>query len=368
MIYFIIFLVSLILLYFGNFYLKRNNKIGFHIFSFFALLPPLLLASFRDVEIGTDTKFYVERLFYEASRSNFKDFFYEYSIYYEPLYLVMTYAISICTNNIVWLFLFIQFIIIGLVYLSALKIQHYVSIVFPIFIYFFAFYNIGFNYVRQMLAMSLCLYSFSLLQERKTIKSLIIFFPAIGFHYSSIVYILVYAIFYFKYNHPNFLRLYKISIIIFSISAIFFTSQVIYTLISLNIFSYKLNFYSNSLLESGTSIPLSLITHNIILLTLAMYSLKEKRKIINIDCFILIFWISTIFTFWGNHSTYLSRASMYFLFLSIIICPIILYNNGYRRLYIFIFIILFHALYWYLTSIYANLGETNPYTSNILGI
>jgi hypothetical protein len=370
MAYIITFSLSVLFFFIAEKFLSRKGMVLGFIFSLIAILVPSIVAACRDLEIGRDTSNYVLAAFKTAQLSESLEIFLSHSSL-EPLYNCLTYTISLFTTNIAWLLFSIQFIIVLLVYLSVYKLRQYAPIWFFMFIYLFVFYNPSLNITRQTLAMAFCLYSFSFLIEHKLLKSFIVFLPAIGFHSTAFIYLSVYLIFYFvkKVKNTREIRLYQIFGIIISISIISYLSNIIDILISTGILSDKFYTYASDD-RWGSSFPIKSFVYSVFIFFI-LNRVSSKKQIKDYLLFRMLFLISIIFCFAGLVSTIAERGGWYFLFLSILIIPIVLYDHKKIRkpyIRIFPFILLFFLFYWYMAIVVMNLSDTYPYTSSILGI
>jgi hypothetical protein len=344
-------------------------------FSLVALLFPCVLAGCRDISIGSDTGGYVEICFSTAlSCSTFQQFQAMLFAEFEPLYNLLTYTVASLTPDIAWLLFTIQFIIILLIWLSANKLRNHAPVWFFMFLYFLIFYGISLNMTRQMLAMAFCLYSFAFLTERKFLKSILAFLPALGFHSTAFIYLILYLAFYFfVYKAPSVrkVRLYEIIAILGGIILVAYLGNIIKGFISLGMLTDKFSAYATNDVW-GASIPVSKLTLGLVCSAIFLCVPKrEKHRIGNYYYYEFILWMIVIFCFSGLISTFAVRGGDYFSFLLIIILPMTLYDgrkirNPYKKT--FPFIIMFFLFYWYMTIVIANLSETYPYTSKILGI
>lgn len=199
MIYVIVFLVTILLLILSLKFRYKNKKV-FIATSLLALLIPCVLAGMRDYTIGTDVNLYVAPLF-------------KVSLYYKNIpgflngtgsevsdigYLLLTYMSGKLSDNIFILFFLSEVLVLFPIYKALLNVSKDRNvIVFGIFIFFMTLYNLSFNMVRQSIAISFALLSFTYFINDKKIKSMISLVIAFLFHKSSIV--LIPALFMYKF-------------------------------------------------------------------------------------------------------------------------------------------------------------------------
>ena len=206
-IYIISFFISCILLQIAS-KMKKNN-ILYYIINGIAILIPCILAGLRNTTIGTDVEVYVRQLFDSAKIS---DNYFEYQhcswwwIYrvkavsdFEEAFTLVIFVVQKLTNNIQIVLFIIQLLIIfpiycGLKKVDCIKNKKYLSM----FVYYFSFFNIGLNTMRQYIAISIIFYgTSSLMYDKKylgTIKFFISLAIAYYFHNSSVFCILIYLI------------------------------------------------------------------------------------------------------------------------------------------------------------------------------
>ena len=195
-IYIIVFLITICFCKMAEKNFRENRKRHGIICSAFVILIPSILAGLRDTTVGTDVKIYVEYLFQIAQNSqSLKD----YLLYYgvdgiEFGYNILTFFTAKIFGDLHWLLFFIQLIIITNVFLFLYNKRVNISITIGLFIYLFTFYNVTLNISRQLIAVSFIMYSLILLERKKYIKTLVVFFIALSFHSSSIIAIIMYII------------------------------------------------------------------------------------------------------------------------------------------------------------------------------
>lgn len=365
MAYIFVFIFSLIFFYLASKTLSNNKRLLGYTFLCIAILIPSLLAGFRDMHIGTDTKGYVQPYFEIAlSCSTYKLF--QLLLSAEPLYGYLTYIVSECTRNVGWLLFFIQFFILGFICLSVLNLKKYDLLPFSAFIYFFAFYNRSLNMTRQMMAMAICLYAFSFLLKRRYYWSLLFAFISLGFHSTSFLFFIIYPLFFIVKECPS--KKMRILLFLATSSVLFLQDSLIQIFINRGMLSDKFLNYTSSGIW-GSNLPLSDLFYALFFFVTIW---KAKRYIIKyIDdyyYFQTLSSITIILCFAALNSTFAVRVMYYISFLSILIIPLCVNRYFFKQkhsLYLRT-IIACLLFYWFMSIPYANLGETYPYSSKIL--
>ncbi|MHA6261267.1 EpsG family protein [Sporosarcina sp. CAU 1771] len=169
------------------------------------------LAMFRSVDIGNDTKTYVN-LFYKISSGT------ELSVYssrFEIGYLFLNKILGFISSNhqilLIVTSLYI-FIILGRFIYKYSKIPW-----LSIFLFFaLRYYDISLSGVRQMLAIATILLAYDFIVKKKPVKFILIMIVATSFHTAAYLFLLAYPISKLKLNKKLVLRTSVISIILFA--------------------------------------------------------------------------------------------------------------------------------------------------------
>jgi hypothetical protein len=349
---------------------SANWRATYVVLALIALLVPSIVAGCRDLTVGVDTSFYMEPGFRVARSSITYESFCD-KIYFEPLYSLLTYGIASCTDNVVWLLFFQQFIIISLVYSSACKLKRYAPVCLCMTIYFLSFFWFGLNGVRQTMAMAVCLLSFAFLLNRQFLKSIFLFLPALGFHSTAFIYLIVYPIYYLANKQAvNTLRLLEIAGIVATVLLMYNIEDVIIFCISIDLLPEKIMFFA----PSRRYIEGDFRHSNFIYFGLTFLILQyARRKNYDLKLSLLFGTLILICALLSPASVFVSafadRCMLYFFFLFIVFLPMILYGNNNKCLSptLLSLLVIFLLAYWYKTIALSS-GDTFPYTSEILGV
>lgn len=193
---------------------EKHNK-GLRLLSIaIGLLIPMFLAGLRKVGIGTDTEVYTNVLFNAAMNSeSFIDYL-NHSVYsnfqYKPVtnweigYNLLVYVATKVTNSIQGVFFVTHAIIIGAIYVGTKKVNGVHQTWWSMAAFYFLFYGVSLNLMRQWLAISIIYYGYHFLQRRQFGYYILVIILALQFHYSSILGILVALVYaYFMYYKPK---------------------------------------------------------------------------------------------------------------------------------------------------------------------
>lgn len=180
MIYFIVIYCLVVSIFFLNIYF--HNKYLEKFFSIFIALLLSILPGLRGVSVGTDTEIYENIL-----SSNLKNNTY-FRDNLEPgfFHLVEIFQFFSIEEYFFWsVSFFANFLFISTIF--SLKKYRFIALLS--YLTFSHIYMMGFNILRQYLAMSIYCFSLNYLFNERKIKHFIIWLISIIFHYSSIFYL-----------------------------------------------------------------------------------------------------------------------------------------------------------------------------------
>lgn len=210
MIYVVFFVTSCILLWLSEKSTSRN--IG-RFLAFIAILLPCILAGMRADTIGTDVRVYVEPMYNAAKHSTcFSSYLsqkwymiwrYMYVAKFEIGFTTLVYLIEKLGGSLGTVLFFIHVLIVVPIYLGLKKMNKPYPICFGMIVFYFLFYNISLNMMRQWIAMSILFYglSYLVLNERK--RYLISVLVACLFHTSAIMGFVVYLVYIYSKNQTK---------------------------------------------------------------------------------------------------------------------------------------------------------------------
>lgn len=368
MIYLFVFFVSLIFFKLSDFFLDKKKVLGI-LFLIIAILIPSIFAGCRDLNIGTDTSSYVRDYFREARQA--KSFFrYNEDVSTDVGYSYFNYIITKIFNDFSFLLFFIQAFIITFIALAILQLKKTNLLTWAFLVYFLLYFSNSLNMTRQMMALAVCLYSFSNLITGNRIKALILVGLASTFHFSAFIFFAIFPIYFYTSKFIKNFWLFQFIVGVSFILVVFLLDYIIIGIVGLGAVKEGFENYKSGGLY-GSNLPLSdlflCIVFFSLLITFRKFSqLETSQK----NLFQTVFLISIILCFAAIQSTFAIRGMYYFSYLSIIIIPLLINSIEDKKIQLimgFICAALF-ILYWGLTIPYANLGETYPYQSKILNL
>ena len=176
-IYLLIFGLSILLIHQAAKYDSMNKRA----LSSFALLLSViilcLVAAYRSTDVGTDTKIYYWA-YQRAKMLSFSSYIKEMGVKYELGFMLVVYWAT-------------KFLAVYPIARLAIKNSNIYSATLFFACYLFMFYNMTFNPIRQMIAASLVLSAFFLLEDNHKISGIVILLLACFFHKSAVVGVLL---------------------------------------------------------------------------------------------------------------------------------------------------------------------------------
>ena len=343
---------------------EKNRKIKIMVY----LLPMFILAAFRDVSIGNDTSVYFRAfLLTQRSESLFATI---QASRLEPGYLFVNYALS----HLGCSFYYFQVVVTLFIYYSLGRAMYHYSenIALSCFLFFVSGSFFGtMNTTRMWMAIATLLFSIRFIQERKPIQFIAIVLLATLFHYTALIFIILYPLSTKKIDSFK-----SFVLIALSVVAGFFAVNI------LTVITSRLGMYQGYLTgrrgdtSGNIAIYTSLIT-NLSFLGFGAYEKlyqkpvlfnsfnNEKGETVSVNS---IYYISMFITVGlgmiGLSNTMMSRVREYFEILVIFIIPVCLNNvrvKSNKRIVQFIICVLLAIEIVYIINYRAGWYGVTPY-------
>lgn len=358
MIYLIVFSISIILFSFWNEKFQRNwILIGL------AMLPAILLATYRGDSVGIDILVYVKKYFYIAGKAN--DFM-EYSklVNTEIGYKIINYLVAQITNRLQVLHFLNQILIMFPVVL-ALKKSKITQLWFGMLVFYFMFYNVSLNAVRQGIACGWFFLATIYVLEKEYKKGIGVYLFAGCFHLSAILMAaLVFSIVYI-FNKE------KVNKNLLIIGGAFFIIAIIKYDYFLNIlldilpvqYSIKYAGYIGATeITSGIGYVYIL---NKIMCVMILLLLCKKKVMVDLNKKLLVIHVLAILLIpIANNISFGYRLIRYIDYFAILIYPQTKYifkNNKINHNIANGYVVAYMLIYWIMTYVVQNNGRTLPY-------
>ena len=320
--YLVIFVCSIFFLYVSD---KTQNRAIKFLFTVIAILLPSILAGLRDYSIGTDVELYGNIWFKNACYAN--DYF-EY-VQHAMLgsigigYSTLNYIVAMFTDNAHWFYFILNLITNSFVYFGLRRNRDICSIPVGYIVYYFIFYGIFLNALRQSVAVVIVFWGFYYIRNNNLIKYILTVILASMFHSTALIAIVLYAIHWFVNMKNSSTRR---SILIVCLAAVSLEFWNIVTVLSkYGFISDRYSIYGNNL-SSGGGFIIRIIFYGFfcfVLYFLANYSsnslLENDFKIYNV--------ISVLFSVLSARNAQSVRIVMYYDIFLIYYFSYILKNN-----------------------------------------
>lgn len=328
----------------------------------------VVVAGFRDKTIGTDTTFYAESVFKDAL--NYPSLLsYIDNTREESGYALLNYLVAGCTDTLQVLLFVTQIITLLFVILAIFEKKLDKYILFIMTMYMFLFFNHTMNFIRQTMAMSCFLYAYACYDNRKFNKAFVAVVFAFFFHKSVIFGLLLVVLsevllkVKLKYQ---FLILLVLSFLVWSLlNNVEFFVQFFS---EINLFE-NYQYYTEENMGTGSNVSEILVRTVLILIVLYV----RKRGYIDKrdgNLFVLFLLIEIFFFSLSYISMYLYRPGMYVGILSLLYMPKVLaaVEARFEKIVLYSLTCGLFFFQWYWLWIDHGIGETVPYTSEMLGI
>jgi hypothetical protein len=356
-------------------WLAENNTKYFitsKIIFLLALIIPAAFAGLRDFSVGVDVWTYGNPFFYDvASSPNLNAVDPMWDRWIEPGYAWLNYIVAQFSDNVRWFYFLLMFLQSIFMFLGFYNYRDKLPIWLGMLLYYCAFLNNSFNYMRQSLAMSIVFFAFCFLLNKSYVKYAIWVLAAFFFHKSAIISLLliplhIYA-YKFKSDRAKFILITSIAVLALTLETILSVALPVLQM------DYLLLGFRYITQEDENSLKSSIKVFGVFLLPFAffywkrkkMYSIGEENHfffIITIICLLStqIMWIfgpSTI------------RTTEVFRRLLVLILPmaVIIYKDlpG-KQILLKTSIACYAVYYWFFYIVWKNRDGTIPYTSSIL--
>lgn len=357
MIYFIVFVISIIFANAAESMLKRKETVLFVAFSFIPIMFLSLLAGFRDASIGIDTSYYPVTAWELTDGGHLSKEWFSLSFYIEPLYILLAYLSHLIYNDFNFFLWITHLIIIICFYIAFIRMRHLAPMWFMMFLFCFLYYNTSINISRQSLAVAFSILGYSFL-ERKNLRIFLICI-AIGFlfHKSCLFALLLIPIMYMSRKINKY-------IIVSIVIAFFAYSILIVRFSSIGGFEKVSLYQAGGAMSSTFSISEFIV--RVVFLLIIYFTLNKHNRDFRKNI-LTLFVCELILNLFQMRSEFMGRIGYYLFVLYMIYLPYVLNKCSNEKKSLLTYCITFLSVfYWWYVFIHKEAGETYPYTSKIL--
>lgn len=310
LLYMACFCISILLINFGT---QKKKKM----LTYIGLLLPILLAGFR-YKVGTDFVTYMS-LQQKYGRLPLNSMF---NAEVEPIFIIfskISYLLDMPQLVFILYALFTIYFVYKAVEKLNLNIENNYNIGWVFFVYLFSYYLTSFNIMRQGLAISIVIYAFTYIVEKKIVKYILTVLLAILCHKTAIIILPVY----FIYDNKRSVKKQMLICILFLLLVINFENIFTY-ITNISMFE-KYSSYNMHINSNNKTVILNIIISSIYIINFK--KLIEKNN--DNKFYVTLYVIGCILTVLGYKSPYLKRIADYFLVSSIYLTPeLILAQNN----------------------------------------
>lgn len=366
--YIVAFSISLIGIYLAN--LAYKNKWLFCFFSIIGLLPPILIAGFRDHTVGADTDFYILPIFYQATSyfTNVKELI-EANPNTDFLYLYYTWFVTRLTQDS-YIYLSLNHILIFLpLYITAYKLRKYLSPVVFFLLYYLIFYQESLSIVRQSIAISFSMLAFVFYLERKLKLYFCLMAIAFGFHSTVIITLLYPLVLKYLEKYPLNENNKKYSFfIILGVFVVINLNYLLMFLINAGVLNMKYLIYTaqSDTFKGGLGVT-NFIIKIVIIFFIYCFRKKHKSSIFYDFAFVLSI-LDLIFCLCALLVEPLDRFSLYPRLMSCITLPVLFNVCQKEKLYSLVrlkyILVCLLCFFWYYVYIQGDYDSTSDYKMN----
>lgn len=284
----------------------------------------ILILGFRSEELGLyDTSLAYVPHFNSMQSFSFKEILMSTAFEDKGFYIFAKIFSLICNNSQAWLF------IIGIPLPVAISVLIYKESNCPYISYLFYFalgyFGYSFFLLRQVMALSFCLFAYLYFENCKKRKKIISFFLlaiAFSFHATSVIFVLVFLL------NRQFIKKYSniISMLIVAVGLVFgrLILSYVFAMTSWNrILGYK----DSELAINNSLLFIYLVIYIVLLIIKLMTKINEEKYNYQLVVFSVAVFFMSLVQYVGN----IYRMAIYFGVFSIVLCPNILCGRNFTN-------------------------------------
>ena len=370
-IYILIIVGTTILTYFAQKTIEKSRFL-FYLVSVFVLLVPSFMAGCRSEYVGVDVLVYEKDIFEAATMlSSFADLV-KYSSC-ELFFLLINYVASCFSDSLSAGLFAVEFTFILFGYIAIVRMRKHVPMWIPMAIFLFGYYNLSFNLMRQLVAMSFMLFAFTyLLRDNNLKKFFILLIISFFFHKTAPIAGLFFLYIFWAWNSSQRNRNIKTVVYVLGCVAVLVLFQILLLMIS-NLggrFEHYLSYAGVG--EKRAVVYTIFVAGDLLVLLFCGYLYMYRKFDLERERYILLMIVITdlMSQSLGRYYEFATRMSCYFCAPYMFLLPrIALYNNiaNVRTKYVVVTTIIIGFCVIWLRMV-SGTGNTIPHKSEILGI
>ena len=367
--YIVVFIISLWATNLAN-KCYRNRK-AYLFFSFFAVVPPILLAGLRAPSVGSDTEQYIEEVFNLACMADSFEAFRERREDIEFIYMLLNYVISRFTNNAIYIQTVAHIFVILPVYKAAMLWRKDISPMYLMLFFYCISYQESLSTVRQAIAMSITLLAFTYFIRKEYKKYIIWSAIAFGFHVTAFIPLLFPVLYFITTKYPIKKYLFKyIFLISFSIYIIGNLESYLVILLSSGLIPVKYAIYSSTYSDFSQGLGITNVVVKILTLIYFTYIVLRSVNDKLLTLFFFIAALDLLLSLAGSVLSPLQRLAYYPRIITCISIPYVftkfpiyfILNRQRKKIPIALFFSILLIFFWYYVYMQGDMDSTYAYT------
>lgn len=367
MIYLIVFSMTIALTCLYDHAYAKSKRLYLNILELIIILVPSLLGGFRATTVGSDNLNYAA-VFQYASSHGLMDVVSTNILgaEIEKGFLILTWFLARIGNSFFVFAFGTSFITFTFVFKAIKYFRNRFSMTVMVMLYLFIYYCPLYNYVRQGIALALIFYAYRYVEGKNPCKFLLFVAFATVIHYSAIVSILIYVVFYFK-DRIKFNK-YVVMVIAAIFVIIAAGPQLIYNLLvqitNLGIRSETLLKYARrfSYISSYTIVPVHMVRAIPQLLISSCFLKKITSCDDNMRGYYILCWTQFIIMIFGCAFEPFSRLSLYFNYSEFVLFAALVESQKTKTMKMLIRfgLVAFCITYWVIFTVFNYYGFQYP--------
>lgn len=328
-----------------------------------SILPVALIAGVRDDCIGTDVLVYGKDCFLDVYHSRwYSEIDLVWMIRMEPGYLFLNYLVSRFTDSYNVFFGVLMALQMFFVMKALLVFRDRMPVWLALFVYYFSYYNISLNQMRQSAACAIVLFACTYAYKRKLLPFLIVVAFACTFHISAFVAFVIYPLFIFLRRTQSYKMMWSM-VIMGIVMALLVQKSVDVVLATIGLNADYAHYFKDS--THGFFITKFLITLPMPMIFFYYRKRYFRKETIYLAFSLIVMVVATqAREIIGNDA---ERIMNYFVITQIFALPFVCahLNKTWRKV-TGVLGMSFYIWYWYYMFIFNGYHDTYPYTSLIL--
>lgn len=340
-----------------------------------ALSLPCFLAALRADTIGTDVLVYAKPLFEQAKVSlSFGDYLQRSWVSFwvirtvnsfEIGFLLLEYAVAACGLPFFVFLGLLEALIVIPVYIAVRQLENDMPTWLGMLVFYFIFFNLSLNMMRQMVAVSFSFLAFICWIKRRRFLSILTFISALLFHQSSFIALIPIAIYEVIYRGNDSKRFRLVFIVVCALSSVLFLPLISSILRSIGFGEYADGYLDGTFHIAFNQVLIRLpeIIISISLIKDGVSSTKKSSYDIALFCLAMTVF-DVLLSQFGTVSGQSTRIAYYFSVFQIVAFPLFAADAAREANVKLLFVCIYLIVYWLIYFVYLNWGSTAPFILN----